>query len=180
MGFVSAALGLLLGDRRRAVLLAVLLLGRGVRRADDGHVDAGREDGEDRRDHQLNEQEGGDRVRARVRVLPVLLRRLVLRAEAVLGADRVEGVDRREEEERGLCINQSVSRVESFGELTSRRWCGGHDSAAAGDASRQFDFLCTERRRKDGRLELGLAREGLLAAADEDDEVGQAVEEAHN
>ena len=26
MGFVSAALGLLLGDRRRAVLLAVLLL----------------------------------------------------------------------------------------------------------------------------------------------------------
>jgi hypothetical protein len=110
MGFVSR-LGLLLGDRRRAVLLAVLLLGRGVRRADDGHVDAGREHRQDRRDDELDEQEGGDRVRARVRVLPVLLCRLVLRAEAVLRADRVEGVDRREEEERGLCINQSVSRV---------------------------------------------------------------------
>ena len=54
---MSAALGLLLGDRRRAVLLAVLLLGRGVRRADDGHVDAGREDGEDRRDDELDEEE---------------------------------------------------------------------------------------------------------------------------
>ena len=57
MGFVSAALGLLLGDRRRAVLLAVLLLGRGVRRADDGHVDAGGEDGQDRRDDELDEEE---------------------------------------------------------------------------------------------------------------------------
>ena len=53
----SVALGLLLGLRRRAVLLAVLLLGRGVRRADDGHVDAGREDGEDRRDDELDEEE---------------------------------------------------------------------------------------------------------------------------
>ena len=54
---MSAALGLLLGDRRRAVLLAVLLLGRGVRRADDGDVDAGREDGQDRRDDELDEEE---------------------------------------------------------------------------------------------------------------------------
>ena len=122
---------------------------------------------------------------------------LVVVREAVLGADRVEGVDRREEEERGLCINQSVSRV-PFGEnaavlaetsgsrprrhaieLTSRRWCGGHDSAAAGNASRQFD-LCTERRREDRRLELGLARQGLLAAADEHDKIREAVEEAHS
>ena len=54
---MSATLGLLLGDRRRAVLLAVLLLGRRVRRADDGHVDAGGEDGEDRRDDELDEEE---------------------------------------------------------------------------------------------------------------------------
>ena len=52
----SAALGLLLGLRRRAVL-AVLLLGRGVRRADDRHGDARGEDGQDRRDDKLDEEE---------------------------------------------------------------------------------------------------------------------------